>query len=205
MLRVPFYDCTPSFDQLGVLMSTVESVIRGGQYVGGNWVENFESALSKYLGGGYVIGVGNGLDALILSLLSLNIGPGDEVIVPTHSFMATWIAVGRVGAMAVGVDVDPSTGLVDTDKVKKKITRKTKAFLPVHLYGSPVDLTPVYNLMAEENIRIVEDCAQALGASVSQRPAGTLGDIAAFSFYPTKNLGALGDGGAIFTQSEEVA
>jgi dTDP-4-amino-4,6-dideoxygalactose transaminase len=186
-------------------MAAVEPVVRGGKYIGGSWVKSFEIALGEYLGGGYVVGVGNGLDALTLSLLSLDIGPGDEVIVPTHSFIATWIAVRKVGAVAVGVDVDPSTGLVDLEKVEKKITKKTKAFLPVHLYGAPVDLSAIYKVMAEADIRIVEDCAQALGASVSQAPAGTLGDIGAFSFYPTKNLGALGDGGAIFTKSQEVA
>jgi dTDP-4-amino-4,6-dideoxygalactose transaminase len=205
VLRIPFYDCTPSLEHAQILVHAAEEVVRGGDYVGGELVQEFENQLSDYLGGGYCVGVGNGLDALTLSLMALNVGPGDEVIVPTHSFIATWIAVSRCGATSVGVDVNPTTGLVDLDQVLKKVTRKTKVFLPVQLYGAPVDFSGIQENLKDRGVFIVEDCAQALGAKTASGMAGTLGDLGAFSFYPTKNLGALGDGGAIFTRNKEMA
>jgi len=205
MLKIPFYDCTPSSENAGDLVDAAAGVIRGGAYVGGEVVQEFEDKLGDYLGGGYCVGVGNGLDALTLSLMALDVGPGDEVIVPTHSFIATWIAVSRTGATSVGVDVDPSTGLVDMEQVLKKVTKKTKVFLPVQLYGAPVDFSGIQEDLKGRGVFVVEDCAQALGAKTSSGMAGALGDLGAFSFYPTKNLGALGDGGAIFTRDSEMA
>ena len=205
MLRVPFYDCTPSAETANQLSDAANKVIRSGTYVGGELVNAFEEQLASYLGGGYCIGVGNGLDALTLSLMALDVGPGDEVIVPTHSFMATWIAVSRTGATSVGVDVDPATGLVDLDQVLNKVTRRTKVFLPVHLYGAPVDFSTIEQNLRDRGVSILEDCAQALGAKTAHGMAGALGDLGAFSFYPTKNLGALGDAGAIFTRDPEMA
>jgi|TARA_B110000503_G_scaffold140357_1_gene231038 dTDP-3-amino-3,4,6-trideoxy-alpha-D-glucose transaminase len=205
MPEIPFFDCTPSTEMAQELLEIAGDVIRGGVYVGGATVLEFESALSAYLGGGYCVGVGNGLDALTLSLMALGVGPGDEVIVPSYSFIATWIAVHRVGATAVAVDVDPSNGLVDLDQVLTKITNRTKVFLPVHLYGAPLDFSALRGALRDSEVRIVEDCAQSIGARTPSGMAGTLGDIGAFSFYPTKNLGALGDGGAIFTRDIEIA
>jgi len=199
---IPFYDCTPSANQSSLLMQAASRIIQSGNYVGGNEVESFEAELSEYLGGGFCVGVGNGLDALTLSLLALDVGHGDEVIVPTYSFMATWIAVSRTGAKLVGVDVDPSTGLVDLDQVRRAVTRRTKVFLPVHLYGAAVDIGEIRAELSGKGIAILEDTAQALGASSKDGMAGTLGTLGAFSFYPTKNLGALGDAGAIFTRDE---
>ena len=205
MLKIPFYDCTPSSEHAEDLVDAAAGVIHGGAYVGGELVQGFEEQLSDYLGGGYCVGVGNGLDALTLSLMALDVGPGDEVIVPTQSFIATWIAVSRTGATSVGVDVDPWTGLVDLNQVLKKVTRKTKVFLPVQLYGAPVDFSGIQEDLKGRGVFVVEDCAQALGAKTSSGMAGALGDLGAFSFYPTKNLGALGDGGAIFTRDSEMA
>jgi len=205
LIRIPFYDCTPSSETANQLRDAADKVIRGGAYVGGELVSGFEEQLASYLGGGYCVGVGNGLDALTLSLMALDVGPGDEVIVPTHSFMATWIAVSRTGATSVGVDVDPSTGLVDLDQVLNKVTRRTKVFLPVHLYGAPLDFSPIQQNLKDRGVSILEDTAQALGAKTSSGMAGALGDLGAFSFYPTKNLGALGDAGAIFTRDPEMA
>jgi len=205
LLRIPFYDCTPSAETANQLSDAADELIRGGAYVGGELVGGFEEQLASYLGGGYCVGVGNGLDALTLSLMALDVGPGDEVIVPTHSFIATWIAVSRTGATSVGVDVDPSTGLVDLDQVLKKVTRRTKVFLPVHLYGAPVDFSSIQQNLKDRGVSILEDSAQALGAKTPSGMAGALGDLGAFSFYPTKNLGALGDAGAIFTRDSEMS
>lgn len=149
--------------------------------------------------------MGNGLDALTLSLLALDVGPGDEVIVPSYSFIATWIAVARVGATCVVVDVDPHSGLVQIENVMAKVTSSTKAFIPVHLYGAPVDLMGLAAELGDIGVAVIEDCAQSIGSEVDSRKTGTVGNFGAFSFYPTKNLGGLGDGGAIFTHDEKHA
>lgn len=206
MVRVPFYDSSPSESLRNDLLEAASEVIGGGVYVGGDYVSTFEKQLRDYLSPeGFVVGVGNGLDALTLSLLALDVGPGDEVIVPSYSFIATWIAVARVGATCVVVDVDPHSGLVQVDKVMGKVTGRTKAFIPVHLYGASVDLLALAADLGGLDIAVIEDCAQSIGAEVAHKKTGTMGSFGAFSFYPTKNLGGLGDGGAIFTPDEEHA
>lgn len=203
--RVPFFDCTPNAATAEKLAKIAAEVIESGVYVGGSYVAGFEDELARFLGGGHVVAVGNGLDALTLALMALDIGPGDEVIVPSYSFIATWTAVARVGATCVVADVESSTGLVNLDAVLSKLSPATKAFIPVHLYGASVHLSEIRDTLAERNVQIVEDCAQSIGASEPGGMTGTLGTMAAFSFYPTKNLGALGDGGAVFTKSEVLA
>lgn len=186
-------------------MSRLEKVVSEGTFVGGWTVEAFEHDLAKYLGVKHCVAVGNGLDALTFSLMSLGVGPGDEVIVPSYSFMATWIAVKRVGATAVAVDVNAETGLIELEHLRNRISRRTRVLLPVHLYGRPVDLAPVREYLRQEEVHIVEDCAQSIGASLDGVKTGAIGTVGAFSFYPTKNLGGLGDGGAITTNDEEIA
>ncbi len=205
MIRVPFFDCTPSESASNELERVASEVIKSGTYVGGQAVSEFEETFAHFLGGGHVVGVGNGLDALTLSLIALQVGPGDEVIVPSYSFIATWIAVARVGATCVVVDVEPETGLISLDTIRQKISPSTKAVIPVHLYGSPVHLGELRSALEGSGVSIVEDCAQSVGAAEPAGIVGTIGTVAAFSFYPTKNLGALGDGGAVFTRSEELA
>lgn len=186
-------------------MSRLEKVVSEGTFVGGRTVEAFEEDLAKYLGVKHCVAVGNGLDALTFSLLSLGVGPKDEVIVPSYSFMATWIAVNRVGATAVAVDVNAETGLIELENLRHRISRRTRVLMPVHLYGRPVDLAPVREYLRQEGIHIVEDCAQSIGASLDGVKTGAIGTIGAFSFYPTKNLGGLGDGGAITTNDDVIA
>lgn len=205
MSKVPFFDCTPNPDLAARLSEIASRVIESGVYVGGEYVSSFEAELSAFLGGGHVVAVGNGLDALTLALMAVGVGPGDEVIVPSYSFIATWTAVARVGAACVVADVDVASGLVNLEAVLEKIGPATKAFIPVHLYGSPVHLGEIRKLLAEKDVHIIEDCAQSLGASEPSGITGAMGTMAAFSFYPTKNLGALGDGGAVFTKSEALA
>lgn len=202
---IPFYDATPSKSTKRKLKKIAAEVISRGTYVGGEFVTNFESDLGRYLRGVHAVGVGNGYDALVLALTAVGVGPGDEVIVPSHTFMATWSAVNRVGGVVVAVDVDPRTGLADLEKVVSKISSNTKAFIAVHLYGNPLDFRPLSQALQERSIKVIEDCAQSIGAQVGGQMTGTLGDIGAFSFYPTKNLGALGDGGACVTKDPSLA
>ena len=200
-----FFDCTPNPNQRLALEEAARRVISSGVYVGGEEVQKFEEDFARMHGGGYCVAVGNGLDALTLGLLALGIGPGDDVLVPSYTFMATWIAVKRVGARALPVDIDSSTGLIDLERIKEKVNRRVKALIPVHLYGSPVDLGPILDYLRNRHIAIVEDCAQAVGATIGGSLVGSIGAVGAFSFYPTKNLGALGDAGAILVQSEDLA
>jgi dTDP-4-amino-4,6-dideoxygalactose transaminase len=180
-------------------------VIDEGYLVGGGRVEEFERNFARYVGGAECIGVGNGLDALRIGLEALGIGPGDEVIVPGFTFFATWLAVLQVGATPVAVDVDPSDASINSDEVAAAITSRTRAVIVVHLYGIPGDLARLRKLADESAIALIEDAAQSHGAYSGGVRTGSVGDIAAFSFYPTKNLGALGDGGAIVTSSAQLA
>lgn len=168
-------------------------------FVLGREVDAFEREYSQYSGTPHCVTVGNGLDALTLCLLSCGIGPGDEIIVPAHTYLATWLAVTRTGATPVGVDVDLKTCNIDVEKIPERISSKTKAVIPVHLYGHPCNMTRLDELSQQFKIGIIEDNAQAHGAMWRERKTGTFGSINATSFYPTKNLGALGDGGAVTT------
>lgn len=186
------------------LDAAVSDVLASGWYLGGKHSQSFEAAFADFCGADHAIGLSNGLDALYAILHAMQIGPGDEVIVPAHTFIATWLAVERVGATLVPVDADPETMNWDLDKVAAAITPRTKAVMPVHLYGQLVDMMPLKALVAGTDIRIIEDAAQAHGAAGDGYLAGSAGDAAAFSFYPGKNLGAFGDAGAITSSDADL-
>lgn len=187
------------------LLEVVERVARAGAFTMGAELEGFEEEFAAYCGSRRAVGVSSGTEAISLALRALGIGPGDEVIVPTNSFIATAEAVSWVGATPKLVDVDPSTHLLGAEHVAAAIGPRTRAVIPVHLMGSTVDLDPILALARERDLRVIEDTAQAHGADVRGRRAGSVGDIGCFSFYPTKNLGAWGDGGAIITDDDALA
>jgi dTDP-4-amino-4,6-dideoxygalactose transaminase len=206
VVGVPYIDLARQSDAVGPqLERAIRRVIKSGRLIGGPEVERFEAAFAAHCGADCAVGVGNGLDALSLTLRAWGIGPGDEVIVPAHTFIATALAVEAVGAELVLADVEADTGLLDAARVAAAITPRTRAVLPVHLYGHPVDMDALRAIIPERGVRILEDAAQAHGARYKGRPCGALGDAAGFSFYPTKNLGALGDGGAVTTRDPGLA
>ena len=183
----------------------VLNVLASGSYILGPNVMLFEEELSKYIGAEYVISCANGTDSLILSLMALDIKPGDEVITVAHSFFATSEAIALVGAKPVFVDIQENDFNIDPNKIEKLITKNTKAIIPVHLYGQPCDILKVVDIAKKHNLVVIEDCAQAAGAKLNGKNVGTFGDIGTISFFPTKNLGAFGDGGAIITNNEVLA
>ncbi|MFI5306965.1 MAG: DegT/DnrJ/EryC1/StrS family aminotransferase [Polyangiales bacterium] len=187
------------------VLSAVDRVLRSGQLILGPEVERFERAVVEYLGGGHAVGVASGTDALIVAMLARGIGPGDEVITVANTAVATASAIQRVGATPVFCDVDPNTALLDLDKVGALVSERTRAIIPVHLYGNAVDVPQLLARLPRSDLFVLEDCAQAMGGRLAGRPIGTLGHAAAFSFYPTKNLGAYGDGGLCFTKDEALA
>ena len=187
------------------LNATFTAVLRASNLIAGEQLREFENEFAAYCGVKHCVGVGNGLDALALTLRAKNIGPGDEVIVPASTFIATWLSVSMVGAKIVPVTVDPDTVLLSPAALEKTINEKTAAIIPVHLYGQPVEMGPIMEIADARNIFVLEDAAQAHGALYEGKRAGSLGHAAAFSFYPTKNLGALGDGGAVVTDDDKLA
>ena len=187
------------------LHAAAARVIDSGWYVLGPELEAFEDDFAGLCGVPHAIGVGSGLDAIELSLRALGIGPGDEVIVPSHTFIATWLGVTKTGATLVPVDVLPSTANLDPARIEEAITERTRAVMPVHLYGQPADMEAISAVARGHGLAVVEDAAQAHGALLDGRATGSLGDVGAFSFYPGKNLGALGDGGVIVTHDPAVA
>lgn len=180
-------------------------VVDSNWLVLGNEVDAFEKEFAAYCGAKHCIGVANGLDALFITLKAMGIGPGDEVIVPSNTYIATWLAVSYAGATPVPVEPDPRTYNIDPARIEAAITPATKAIMPVHLYGQPADMDPIVEIARRHNLKVVEDAAQAHGAKYKGRRTGTLGDAAGFSFYPGKNLGALGDGGAVVTNDDALA
>jgi dTDP-4-amino-4,6-dideoxygalactose transaminase len=205
-MSVPFFDIGPTHAEIEPeLEAAWQRVLRGKHYIMGHELEAFEAAFARYCGASHAIGVANGLDALTLIMEGLGIGEGDEVIVPAHTFIATWLGVSRARARPVPVDCDPGTGNIDPAKVAAAITGRTRAIIAVHLYGNPADMAPLQDLAARHSLHLVEDAAQAHGAMYHGRPTGSLGIAAGFSFYPTKNLGALGDGGAVVTSDDALA
>lgn len=177
----------------------------GGWYIGGAETEAFETEWATYCGAAHAVGVANGLDALVLSLRALNIGEGDEVIVPSHTFVATWLAVSSVGAKPVPVEPNPLSYNIDPARIVAGITPRTRAIIPVHLYGQPADLDPILDIAKSHGLSVIEDAAQAHGARYKGRRIGGHGDIVCWSFYPGKNLGAFGDGGGITTNRADLA
>ena len=180
-------------------------VLAGGSYILGPEVDAFEKEFAAYLGAQEAVGISSGLDALKLALLALGVGPGDEVITAANTFIATALAITGVGARPVLVDPDEATNNIDAVGIRAAITPKTKAIIPVHLYGQPAPMGPIMELAREKGIFVVEDACQAHGASVNGRRAGTIGHLGCFSFYPGKNLGAYGDGGAVVTDRKDLA
>jgi len=206
-MKVPLLDLKPQYFSLKKeLDEAVLSVAESQYFILGPEVEKMEKEFCDYLGCKHAIGVSSGTDALLLALMAIEIKPGDEVIVPTYSFFATAGVVSRLNATPVLTDIDPVTFNIDPDDVKKKITSKTKAIIPVHLYGQSVEMEPLMKIAKEKNIFIIEDAAQAIGTEYKDgRCVGTIGDIGCFSFFPSKNLGGYGDGGLVTTNNDELA
>ena len=187
------------------IMEAIERVLNSGQYILGLEVQSFEQEFAQFIGVRFGIGVASGTDALHLALRALNIGPGDEVITVPHTAVATVAAIEMCGATPIFVDIDLDTYTLSPNKLEAAITPRTKAIIPVHLYGCPADMGPILEIAQKHGIFLIEDCAQAHGAMYQGKRVGSFGDLAAFSFYPTKNLGAIGDGGIIVTNDSELA
>lgn len=205
MKAIKFNDFTKNYRENKKELSHVfNRVLESGQYILGKEVINFEKEFAKYLGARYAVGVGNGLEALQISLMALNIQKGDEVITTPISAAATTLAILAVGAKPIFVDVT-NKGLIDPNLIPNRITKKTKAILPVHLYGQPVDLDKIKNIAKKYHLDLIEDACQAHGSFYKGKKIGVVGNVACFSFYPTKNLGTFGDGGAIVTNNQKIA
>jgi dTDP-4-amino-4,6-dideoxygalactose transaminase len=183
----------------------VRGILESGWYIGGSAVEQFETDFARYCGTDHCVGTGNGLEALALSLRALGVGVGDEVIVPANTYIATWLAVSMAGATPVPVEPDPLTHCIDPQRIAVAITPRTRCIMPVHLYGHPCDMDAIMTIAREHGLVVVEDAAQAHGASIGGRRIGSHGDAVAWSFYPTKNLGAFGDAGAVTTNEGGLA
>lgn len=205
-MSVPFLDLGAAYRELKPeIDAAVHRVFESGWYILGSEVEAFEAEWADYCGAAHAVGVANGLDALTLALRALEVGPGDEVIVPSNTYIATWLAVSAVGARPVPVEPDPETYNIDPARIEAAITSATKVILPVHLYGQPADLDPILALARKHALTVVEDAAQAHGARYKGQRIGAHGDVVCWSFYPGKNLGALGDAGAVTTDSANLA
>ncbi len=205
-MNVPFVSFLPMEKELeSDLREAFNRVFTRSWYIEGQEDAAFEKAFAAFCGTKYCVGVGNGLDALMLILKALNIGEGDEVIVPSNTYIATALAVTYVGAKPVFVEPEVETFNINPSRIEAAVTPRTKAIMPVHLYGRACDMDPILSIAAKHNLRIIEDCAQAHGATYKGRKVGTFGDAAGFSFYPGKNLGALGDAGAVVTDNEDIA
>lgn len=206
MSKVPFLDLAILTNEVRQpLEEAFRRVLDSGWFINGPEVEAFETEFAEYCDVKHCVGVGNGLDALTLLLRAYEIGPGDEVIVPSNTFIATWLAVSQCGATPVPVEPRQDTHNLDPELIEAAITGKTKAIMPVHLYGQPADMDAINAIAARHNLIVLEDAAQAQGAKYKGRKVGGLGDAAGTSFYPGKNLGALGDGGAVLTNNATIA
>ena len=203
---IPFLELKPAYEEIREdIDAAVSRVLASGWYIGGPEVETFETAFAAFCEARHGIGVSNGLDALHLGLRALGVGAGDEVIVPSNTFIATWLAVSYCGAVAIPVEPIAGTHNIDPALIEAAITPRTKAIVPVHLYGQPADLDPILAIARRHGLRVLEDAAQAHGARYKGRRVGAHGDLVAWSFYPGKNLGAMGDGGALTTNDDALA
>jgi dTDP-4-amino-4,6-dideoxygalactose transaminase len=203
---IPFLDLkAPQVELRDEIGAAIARVVDSGWYIMGPEVEAFEADFASYCEAAHCIGVANGLDALHLALRALDVGPGDEVIVPSNTYIATWLAISQCGALPVPVEPDPATWNLDPLAIEAAITPRAKVILPVHLYGQPADMDPIMAIAAAHGLRVLEDAAQAHGARYKGKPIGAHGDVVAWSFYPGKNLGALGDGGAVTTSDPGLA
>jgi dTDP-4-amino-4,6-dideoxygalactose transaminase len=205
-LKIPFLELKPTYDELrDEFDAAYHRVMDSGWYLLGKELEAFEREYASYCESQHCIGVANGLDALHLALRAAQVGPGDEVIVPSHTYIATWLAVTHCGATPVPVEPHPDTMNIDPARIEAAITPRTKVILPVHLYGQPADMDPIMAIAAKNGLLVLEDAAQAQGARYRGRRVGSLGHIAAHSFYPGKNLGAFADAGAVTTNDPVLA
>jgi dTDP-4-amino-4,6-dideoxygalactose transaminase len=205
-MHVPFLELRRSYEaQKNELEAALHRVVSSGWYILGEETKAFEQEFASYCGTHFAIGVGNGLDALVLILRAMGIGEGDEVIVPSNTFIATWLAVTQAGATPVGVEPDETTHNLNPAHVEAAITARTKAMMPVHLYGQTADMNALSVIAKKHRLRVIEDAAQAHGARYRGTKAGALADAAGFSFYPGKNLGAFGDAGAVTTNDAALA
>jgi dTDP-3-amino-3,4,6-trideoxy-alpha-D-glucose transaminase len=203
---IPFLELKPTYLELREEMDAAyHRVMNSGWYLMGAETEAFETEFAAYVGTRHCVTVGNGLDALRILLEAHGVGPGDEVIVPAHTFIATWLAVSQCGAVPVGVDVHRDSANMDASLLEGALSSRTKAIIPVHLYGQPADMDSILDFAARHGLVVIEDAAQAHGARYKGRMCGTLGHSAAFSFYPGKNLGAFSDGGAVTTDDDDIA
>lgn len=206
MNSIPPLDLTQQYCQIETEVSAaVKQVLASGRYIGGPHVDTFEQAFADYIGCRYGVGCNSGTDALYLALRALEIGAGDEVITSPFSFFATAEVISAVGALPIFVDIDPATFNLNLDNLEAAITPKTRAIMPVHLFGQPIDLTRLMAIARAHNVPVIEDCAQATGAEWAGRKVGSYGTLGCFSFFPTKNLGACGDGGAVITDDAILA
>ncbi len=205
-MKVPPFSLNEQLSEIGAeLDAAVLRVLHSGYYIGGEEVLSFEKSFAKSVGVSYSVSCNSGTDALILALRALEIGPGDEVITTSFSFFATAEAISNVGATPVFVEVDPKNYLIDLNKIEEAINSSTKAILPVHLFGCPVNMHKLMEIAKKNGLKVIEDCAQASGAEWEGKPVGSWGDVGCFSFFPTKNLGAAGDAGAATTQNIDLA
>lgn len=203
---IPFLDLKAAYHELKQELDVaIARVVSSGWFIGGSEVEQFEADYATYCGATYTVGVANGLDALHLALRAMGVGPGDEVIVPSNTYIATWLAVSQCGATPVPVEPDAHTYNIDPARIEVAITTRTKVILPVHLYGQPADMDPILAIARKHGLKVLEDGAQAHGAKYKGKRLGAHGDAVAWSFYPGKNLGAMGDGGAVTTNDAQLA
>lgn len=203
---IPFLDLSAAYSELATEIDrAVARVLKSGWFIGGEEVAAFEDKFASYVEAKHCIGVANGLDSLILSLRACGIAPGDEIIVPSNTFVATWLAASAVSAIPIPVEPNAATHNIEASLIEKAITDRTRAILPVHLYGQPVDLDPILEIARKYNLRVIEDAAQAHGARYKGQRIGAHADAVCWSFYPAKNLGAMGDGGAVTTDNPDLA
>jgi len=205
-MKVPYFDMKAQYEQLkGEIESKVAEVMGSGAFILGEELRLFEEEFAAYCNAKHAVGIASGTDALFLSLLALDIGPGDEVITTPNTFIATALAISFTGAVPVFVDVEEDSRNIDPAKIEAAITENTKAIMPVHLYGQPADMDPILEIAQKRGLKVIEDACQAHGAEYKGRRCGSMGDVAAFSFYPAKNLGAFGDGGIATTNDQAIA
>ena len=204
-MNVPLLDLKAQFAPIKEeIMAEVNAVFDSQYFILGPTVANFEKECAEYIGAKFAVGVSSGTDALIIALMALDIKPGDEIITTPYTFFATAGSIARLGAKPVFVDIDPETYNIDAGKIEAVITDKTKAIIPVHLYGQCVDIDPIIEIAKKNNLHIIEDAAQAIGSKNKNRDAGTFGTFGCFSFFPSKNLGGAGDGGLVTTNDEKL-
>jgi dTDP-4-amino-4,6-dideoxygalactose transaminase len=205
-MKVPFLWLPPVYEELRPeLDAAFARVMRSGWFILGDEVRAWEEEFARYCGAAHCVGVASGLDAMVLTLRAWDVGPGDEVIVPSNTYIATWLAPSQVGARPVPVEPVEATYNIDPARIEAAITPRTRAIIPVHLYGQAADMAPIREIAARRGIRVLEDAAQAAGARYRGKRVGALGDAGAFSFYPGKNLGAMGDAGAFVTNDDRLA